>query len=79
MLKNPFGRIKFNLRKKTNKPKGFSLRETRVAQVSIFENYSKHEFGIRLKTLSHLSDSMSYRTFVRLPRHLFPCKQSLNT
>ena len=132
MLKNPFGCVKFNLRKK-NKPKGFSMRETRVAQISIFENYSKHEFGIRLKTLSHLldthddildlisvdlidhsrkkvgrsgltvesvfrclllkqqlgisyeklafhlSDSMSYRTFVRLPSHLFPCKSTLQS
>jgi len=32
------------------------MREIRVAQISIFENYSKHEFGVRLKTLSHLLD-----------------------
>jgi IS5 family transposase len=121
------------LRKKTNKPKGFSVRETRVAQISIFENYSKHEFGVRLKTLSHildkhpeiltiietdlintkskkvgrkglsvesifrclllkqqlnvsyeklafhLSDSMSYRTFARLPNNLSPGKSALQS
>jgi len=109
------------------------MRETRVAQISIFENYSKHEFGVRLKTLSqrldkhpeiltliaedlvdysrkkvgrngltvesifrclllkqqlgvsyeqlafHLSDSMSYRTFVRLPSYLSPCKSTLQS
>ena len=32
------------------------MRETRVAQASIFENYSEHEFGTRLKTLSALLD-----------------------
>jgi len=109
------------------------MRETRVAQVSIFENYSKHEFGVQLKTLSdildkhpeilplveadlidasskkvgrnglsvesvfrclllkqqlnvsyeklafHLSDSMSYRTFARLPEHLSPGKSVLQS
>jgi len=107
------------------------MRETRVAQASIFENYSEHEFGERLKALSavldeypeiltlverdlidkslqpvgrngltvetifrslllkqqlrvsyeqlafHLSDSMSYRTFVRLPGHMNPKKSAL--
>lgn len=107
------------------------MRETRVAQASIFENYSKHEFGERLKTLSsildqhpillslvakdlvdehaprvgrtglsaesvfrclllkqqlrisyeqlafHLSDSMTYRTFARLPGHLSPSRSAL--
>ena len=33
------------------------MRETRVAQTSIFENYSEHEFGSRLKVLSNLLDS----------------------
>ncbi len=28
------------------------MRETRNAQVSIFESYSKHEFGAQLQTLS---------------------------
>jgi len=109
------------------------MRETRNAQISIFENYSKHEFGTRLKTLSrlldehpeiltliepdlidksrkkvgrcgltvesifrclllkqqlgisyeqlafHLSDSMSYRTFTRLPGHLSPSKSTLQS
>lgn len=32
------------------------MRETRVAQASIFENYSKHEYGVRLKNLSGLLD-----------------------
>ena len=32
------------------------MRETRVAQVSIFENYSKHEFGVQLRILSSLLD-----------------------
>ncbi len=32
------------------------MRETRVAQASIFENYSEHEFGVRLKALSSLVD-----------------------
>lgn len=107
------------------------MRETRVAQISIFENYSKHEFGERLKALSnildqhpsllnlvardlvdehaprvgrtglsaesvfrclllkqqlrisyeqlafHLSDSMTYRTFTRLPNHLSPSRSAL--
>jgi IS5 family transposase len=107
------------------------MRETRVAQVSIFENYSEHEFGLRLKLLScslderpeildlialdliggceasggrtglsvesifrclllkqqlpvsyeqlafHLSDSITYRTFARLPNHLYPSRSTL--
>ena len=102
------------------------MRETRIAQTSIFENYSKHEFGARLQALSnrldqnpeilllvaddlidasttkvgrtgltvesifrcmllkqllrisyeqlafHLSDSMTYRTFTRLPITAMP-------
>lgn len=32
------------------------MRETRIAQASIFENYSKHEFGARLQPLSHRLD-----------------------
>jgi IS5 family transposase len=32
------------------------MRETRVAQASIFENYSEHELGVRLKNLSNLLD-----------------------
>lgn len=110
------------------------MRITRLAQVSIFENYSEHEFGIQLKKLStlldeypeilalveqdlvvdtslkpvgrngltvenifrslilkqplqvsyeqlafHLSDSMSYRTFVRLPDHVTPKKSCLQS
>lgn len=43
-------------RKKRTKTKGFSMRETRIAQASIFENYSKHEFGNRLRSLSDLLD-----------------------
>lgn len=107
------------------------MRETRNAQISIFENYSEHEFGERLKTLSslldqypqilslvakdlqgksesilgriglsvesifrclllkqqlqvsyeqlafHLSDSMTYRTFIRIQNHLFPSRSGL--
>jgi len=109
------------------------MRVTRIAQRSIFDNYSEHDIGIQLKRLSslldghqeilpviardlinkslaptgrtglsvesifrclilkqlfgfsyeqlafHLSDSMSYRTFSRLPSHLAPknsCLQS---
>ena len=109
------------------------MRETRLAQTSIFEEYSKHKVGVQLKKLScllddhpevlrviekdlidpsrkpvgrngltvesvfrclllkqqlsisyeqlafHLSDSMSYRTFVRLPSHLMPQKSSLQS
>ena len=109
------------------------MRETRLAQTSIFENYAEHEFGKQLKTLSsllddypeiltliekdlidsslrpvgrsgltvenvfrclllkqqlgvsyerlafHLADSMSYRTFVRLPANLMPKKSSLQS
>ncbi len=32
------------------------MRETRVAQISIFENYSQHELGIQLKQLSCILD-----------------------
>ena len=32
------------------------MRETRVAQASIFENYSKHEFGAQLRALSNQLD-----------------------
>lgn len=32
------------------------MRETRIAQASLFDNYSKHEFGIRLKSLSDVLD-----------------------
>jgi IS5 family transposase len=107
------------------------MRETRVAQRSIFDNYSKHDFGLQLKLLSdvldtypeilspikkdlvdetlkpvgrtglsvesvfrclllkqqlgvsyeqlafHLSDSVSYRTFARLPHYLMPKKSCL--
>ncbi len=109
------------------------MRVTRIAQRSIFEIYSEHEFGKRLKSLAsilddhpeiltviekdlvnkslkpvgraglsvenifrclllkqqlglsyealafHLSDSMSYRTFVRLPPHVSPKKSCLQS
>ncbi len=32
------------------------MRETRLAQTSIFEEYSKHKVGIQLKKLSDLLD-----------------------
>jgi IS5 family transposase len=32
------------------------MRETRIAQTSIFENYSKHEFGAQLRALSDRLD-----------------------
>jgi len=32
------------------------MRETRNAQVSIFENYSNHEYGSRLRKLSEVLD-----------------------
>jgi hypothetical protein len=32
------------------------MRETRVAQISIFENYAQHEFAERLLNLSNLLD-----------------------
>ncbi|MFT5083294.1 MAG: IS5 family transposase [Lentisphaeria bacterium] len=121
----------FKMRTKTAKTIGFSMRETRIAQVSTFENYSEHEFGLRLKLLSgslhehpeipdlialdliggceasggrtglsvesifrylllkqqlwvnyeqlafHLSDSITYRTFTRLPNHLYPSRSTL--
>ncbi len=109
------------------------MRETRLAQTSIFDAYSKHKMGVQLKKLSslldehpkilrliekdlvdqsltpvgrrgltvenvfrclllkqqlgvsyeqlafHLSDSVSYRTFVRLPGHLMPKKSCLQS
>jgi IS5 family transposase len=107
------------------------MRETRNAQASIFEHYSDHEYGVRLRKLSevldrhpeilelvaadlidasvaavgrtglsaesvlrclvlrqqlgfsyeqlafHLSDSVTYRTFARLPAHLSPSRSCL--
>lgn len=107
------------------------MRMTHVAQTSIFEHYSQHQFGARLKALSerldrhpealslisedllvptaqkvgriglsvesvfrclllklhlgqsyeqlafHLSDSQTYRTFARLPAHIFPSRSGL--
>jgi IS5 family transposase len=32
------------------------MRETRILQASLFDNYSKHEFGNQLKALSDLLD-----------------------
>ena len=32
------------------------MRETRVAQISIFEKYSQHEFGVQLEQLSNILD-----------------------
>uniref|UniRef100_UPI0035C68FD0 transposase n=1 Tax=Marinobacter sp. TaxID=50741 RepID=UPI0035C68FD0 len=109
------------------------MRETRNAQVSIFEHYSNHEYGVRLRKLSdvldsqpeildlvaadlidasaaavgrtglsaesvlrclvlrqqlgfsyeqlafHLSDSVTYRTFARLPAHLSPSRSCLQS
>ena len=109
------------------------MRETRIAQTSIFENYSKHEFGAQLRALSnrldrhpeilhlvaddlidasvarvgrtgltvesvfrcmllkqllrisyeqlafHLSDSMTYRTFARLPATAMPGRSGLQS
>jgi len=109
------------------------MRETRIAQASLFENYSEHEFGVQLKALScildghteilpliekdlldesvkkvgrnglsvesifrclllkqqlrisyeqlsfHLSDSMTYRTFARLPCNLSPSRSCLQS
>jgi len=109
------------------------MRETRKAQASLFDNYSKHEFGIQLEALScildehteilaliekdlidasvkkvgrnglsvetvfrclllkqklqvsyeqlsfHLSDSISYRTFTRLPEGLSPSRSGLQS
>lgn len=109
------------------------MRETRNAQASLFDNYSQHEYGIQLETLSHvldehpeilaliekdligssvkkvgrnglsvesvfrclllkqqlrvsyeqlsfhLSDSMSYRTFTRLPERLSPSSSGLQS
>ncbi|MFT5084320.1 MAG: ribosomal protein L13E, partial [Lentisphaeria bacterium] len=44
LVKKPLEFVMFKVRTKTAKTRGFSMRETRVAQVSIFENYSEHEF-----------------------------------
>ena len=109
------------------------MRETRIAQASLFDNYSKHEFGIQLEALScvidehreiltliekdlvdtsvknvgrnglsvdsvfrclllkqqlqvsykqlsfYLSDSISYRTFARLPESISPSKSGLQS
>ena len=35
------------------------MREIKVAQASIFEVYSEHEFGMRLKALSDILDTHS--------------------
>ncbi|PFG10385.1 hypothetical protein ATI45_2827 [Marinobacter sp. LV10MA510-1] len=40
------------------------MRKTRIAQASIFENYSKHEFGARLRALSNRLDQ--YPEILRL-------------
>ena len=109
------------------------MREARNAQASIFEEYSNHEYGVRLRKLSeildrhpgildlvaadlidpsvsavgriglsaesvlrclvlrqqrgfsfeqlafHLSDSVTYRTFTRLPAHLSPSRSCLQS
>ena len=109
------------------------MRETRVAQISIFEKYSLHEFGVQLKQLSkildgypeildliehdlidsscknvgcnglsvetvfrclllkqqlrcsyellafHLSDSLTYRAFTRLPDEISPSRSGLQS
>lgn len=109
------------------------MRETRHAQTSIFEHYSNHEYGVRLRKLSevldrqpemlnlvaadlidasvsavgrtglsaesvlrclvlkqqlgcsyeqlafHLSDSVTYRTFTRLPAQLSPSRSCLQS
>ncbi|WP_300498551.1 ISNCY family transposase [Marinobacter sp.] len=109
------------------------MREARNAQASIFEHYSNHEYGVRLRKLSeildrqpeilelvaaefidtsvsavgrtglsaesvlrclvlrqqlgfsyeqlafHLSDSVTYRTFARLPAHLSPSRSCLQS
>jgi transposase, IS5 family len=109
------------------------MRETRNAQASIFEHYSNHEYGVRLRKLSevldrhpeilelvaaelidtsvsavgrtglsaesvlrclvlrqqlgfsyeqlafYLSDSVTYRTFARLPAHLSPSRSCLQS
>jgi len=118
---------------KTKQPRGFRMRKTRVAQMSIFENYSEHEYGVLLNNVSslldrhpeiltllerdlidkpcapvgcngltvesifrclflkqqlrvsyeqlafHLSDSMSYRSFVRLPHDVSPSRSGLQS
>jgi len=133
IIKNPSEFVRINLQKNNNKPEGFTMRETRIAQMSIFENYSEHEFGQQLKRLAsvldqhpdiltviakdlvdkslkpvgrsgltvenilrclllkqrlglsyeklafHLSDSMSFRSFVRLPHHVAPKKSCLQS
>ena len=109
------------------------MRETRIAQASLFDNYSKHEYGFQLELLSrvldehadilaligkdlidtsakkvgrnglsvesifrclllkqqlgvsyeqlafHLSDSMTYRTFARLPDNVSPSRSGLQS
>ena len=40
------------------------MRETRNAQVSIFENYSDHQYGILLKRLSKRLDEQIGRAHV---------------
>ena len=109
------------------------MRKTRIAQASLFENYSEHEIGVQLKKLSlildehidilplikndllnesvknvgrnglsvesvfrcmllkqqfrmsyeqlsfHLSDSMTYRAFARLPCNLSPSRSCLQS
>jgi IS5 family transposase len=54
-IKNPFEFVKLKVRTK-KQPRGFRMRETRIAQTNIFENYSEHAFGIRLRALSNLLD-----------------------
>jgi IS5 family transposase len=41
---------------KAKKEREFSRRDARLPQISIFENYSKHAIGARLKSLSDLLD-----------------------
>jgi IS5 family transposase len=56
VLKNPLEFVKLKVRRITKKTRGFRMRKTRIAQASIFENYSKHEFGAQLRALSNRLD-----------------------
>jgi hypothetical protein len=46
-------------RQKKSNQEDYRMRQSRVAQISIFEKYSQHEFGVRLEQLLNKVRSLS--------------------
>jgi len=55
-IKNLLNLFALICKKEQKKPEGFAMRETRIAQRSIFDTYSEHDIGVQLKNLSDLLD-----------------------